>query len=484
MLPTGVGIGDEAEAQTVPYILGIPHPTGFPAFVLVGWLFSHAVPFSTVAWRIDALMALCTALSAAGVVLLTVAIGGDVFAATFAGCAFAFGTTVWNGALHANSQVLAETLALYSLLASVIYARSGNHRALIAAGACCGFGVATHPAAIWVLPAIGVALIWQRGTLTRRAFATAGALFALPMLFYAYLPLRSVIVAANGLDPTTAAPLHLIGGFDWDSHAPRTLAGFLDEVLSRKSRAAYSVEYAADPRALPEAATLWLKLVSAQYPSGLLFLAVVGFLALAITNRRALSVVGIAALGAIAFAHAYRLDSHLDRYLFLSFAITAALAGASGQLPLPKVPANGVRIAVGLALALTVAFTLTQNRPRTTSRRFEDGEAIIAAVRSETPKKAVIVAQWNDAAALGYGAFVEHALDARTIVAANPNEYSDRYERWSLSKPVIVLVSPVAEQQLLPMWANLREVQTSLPMYRMFAVVPPRPQRHRRSARA
>ena len=31
---------DTAEAQTVPPLLGTMHPTGFPAYVLLGWLAS------------------------------------------------------------------------------------------------------------------------------------------------------------------------------------------------------------------------------------------------------------------------------------------------------------------------------------------------------------------------------------------------------------------------------------------------------------
>jgi len=44
---------DTGEMQTVPYMLGITHPTGFPLFVLSGWVFSHVVAISTVAWRMN-----------------------------------------------------------------------------------------------------------------------------------------------------------------------------------------------------------------------------------------------------------------------------------------------------------------------------------------------------------------------------------------------------------------------------------------------
>lgn len=483
MLPAGAGIGDEAEAQTVPFIFGIPHPTGFPAFTLAGWLFSHALPFGTVAWRLNAFTALCTSSSAAGVVLLGVAIGSDVAGAALAALAFAFGATVWNGALHANAQVLSGTFSVYALLTAVLYAQSGSTRALIAACACCGLGMAAHPAAIWVVPAILVALLWQRSNLNAKMLACATAALLLPLLLYAYLPLRSTVVAAQGLDPAAAPPVYGAGSFDWDTNAPRTLGGFLDEVLGRHEQAGATAVNALNPGRLPEAGASWLILATAQYRFWLLLLSAAGTLALAASGRRPLSILAAGAVGGIAFAYLYRDSAHLDRYVFVSFAIVAALAAASMQLVLPRVPPNAVRIVAGLALALIAGFAFAQNRPRTAPRSFADAEAIVAAARTDTPANAIVVAQWNDAAALGYGAFVEHALGARTIVSAWPYEYSDQYERWSRTRPVFLFVSPLAAERILPMWANLRERPATLPLYRVFVVVPPRAH-HRRAKRA
>ena len=124
---TTVAVGDEAEAQTVPYILGIAHPTGFPAYTLAGWAFSHALPISTVAWRLNAFTAICSALSATGVFLLATALAADVFAAVFAAFAFAFGSTVWGAAAHANAQSLAEVCGVYSLLAAIPFCALRAH---------------------------------------------------------------------------------------------------------------------------------------------------------------------------------------------------------------------------------------------------------------------------------------------------------------------------------------------------------------------
>lgn len=56
-----VGFWDTGEMQTVPYIAGIAHPTGYPTFTMLGWLFTHAVPLGSVAWRTTFMCALCYA---------------------------------------------------------------------------------------------------------------------------------------------------------------------------------------------------------------------------------------------------------------------------------------------------------------------------------------------------------------------------------------------------------------------------------------
>ena len=42
----GQAFDDWGEMQVVPHVLGIPHPTGYPTYVLVAWLFVAAVAFT------------------------------------------------------------------------------------------------------------------------------------------------------------------------------------------------------------------------------------------------------------------------------------------------------------------------------------------------------------------------------------------------------------------------------------------------------
>ena len=64
MLP-GVAYWDTGELQAVAPLLGTAHPTGFPTYVLIGWLASVVLqPFGEPAFRMNLLSGLCLAVAA------------------------------------------------------------------------------------------------------------------------------------------------------------------------------------------------------------------------------------------------------------------------------------------------------------------------------------------------------------------------------------------------------------------------------------
>ena len=106
------GFWDVGEMDTVPWILGIAHPTGFPAYVLIGWAWSHAVPLGSVAFRMSVLSALGASVAAWCVSrIVSDAWPEDAWLA--AGCAwlFAFGLVVWTRATRAEVHALATLQA-------------------------------------------------------------------------------------------------------------------------------------------------------------------------------------------------------------------------------------------------------------------------------------------------------------------------------------------------------------------------------------
>src|ERR1700722_2437593 len=89
MMP-GPAFMDTGEYQTVTYVLGCAHPTGYPLYTMVGKLFGTLVPLGNWAVRMNLMSALSTAASAAMLVLLAMRyrVSGAVAVAASLGFAF------------------------------------------------------------------------------------------------------------------------------------------------------------------------------------------------------------------------------------------------------------------------------------------------------------------------------------------------------------------------------------------------------------
>ena len=61
-LAPDVAVSDFAEFQYLPARLGLAHPSGFPLFVLLGWLWAQ-LPHANLALHMNALSALTSALA-------------------------------------------------------------------------------------------------------------------------------------------------------------------------------------------------------------------------------------------------------------------------------------------------------------------------------------------------------------------------------------------------------------------------------------
>ena len=54
----GIAFDDWGELQTVPHVLGVAHPTGYPVYILSAWLF-ELLPIGSVAFRANMFSAVC-----------------------------------------------------------------------------------------------------------------------------------------------------------------------------------------------------------------------------------------------------------------------------------------------------------------------------------------------------------------------------------------------------------------------------------------
>ena len=157
---------DTGEAQTVPATLSIFHPTGFPVYAMIGWLWSQ-LPFGEVAWRMNLLSGICVAI-AAGLVVL---IAGHLIeesnrflragSAGVAGLAFAFAAEPWENATRADVHALNVVFVALVVWLLIVWAAAHAlglapaDRWLVAAALAFGLGIGAHP--LVGLTAFGVA---------------------------------------------------------------------------------------------------------------------------------------------------------------------------------------------------------------------------------------------------------------------------------------------------------------------------------------
>jgi hypothetical protein len=207
LLP-GLGSGDTAEFQRVGPSLGVAHPTGYPLYTMLGWLWSQLPLGGTPAWRMNLFSAGAAALAIGTLFLAARALGQPRAVAAAAALGLAASLTFWSQATIAEVYALAALLQALLILALLRWRQgrdSGERRGwpLWIAGLALGLGLAHHRTIILMIP--GALVFWlleargRRLAATRRpqasilkSQASLAALAALAgCLLYLYLPLRA-----------------------------------------------------------------------------------------------------------------------------------------------------------------------------------------------------------------------------------------------------------------------------------------------------
>lgn len=187
---------DGGDLITAAAVLGVPHPPGYPLYVLVGYLWSLLPwPEGNLALGFNLLSAVCAAASAA-TLAAAVSKTASPMSGLLAGLTFAFGPTLWSQA------IIAEVYAMNSLLlAAFLYVVLERRRG---GGLLWGLNWSTHLTSILFFP---LTWWWAREVIRsgRRwwrllsGFLLGLSLFLVPPLLAAQRPV------INWGDPVTPA---------------------------------------------------------------------------------------------------------------------------------------------------------------------------------------------------------------------------------------------------------------------------------------
>jgi hypothetical protein len=198
LLP-GVGYsGDTAKFQFVGWVLGTPHSTGYPTYLVLLHLFQTLVPLGSLAFRANVLSAVFSIVAAWFCLGLLLRLGLSRVTALAATLTAFLAPTLWSQAIVAEVYALHSLFVLATLFFLVRWHGTRSRGDLLAACAVYAFSFGNHMTAIALLPAF-VAFV---ALCDRRVFTDWGlaarvlALVGLGALQYGYLVWRS-------LDPDT-----------------------------------------------------------------------------------------------------------------------------------------------------------------------------------------------------------------------------------------------------------------------------------------
>jgi transmembrane protein TMEM260 (protein O-mannosyltransferase) len=453
-LMPGVGFWDTGEFQTVLPLLGTAHPTGYPTYVLVGFIANILLtPIGEPAFRITVLSLLAIATAGGVTVLLVRHLTGSTPIGVAAGLGLALTQVVWANATRADPHPLHLAFVAILLLALVRWedARRGlepgvdpgaTDRRLVLAAIVFGLAAGNHSLTLLLAPPIALYVlavepgIWRRW---RLVLACLGAAFGTTALVYLELPVR------GGLVPALTAPIVYGRPATWD--------GFWYIALAEQFRGSLGNPFADLGTKVDELAGL------AMAQLGLLALAIPP--AVIVTARRApryLLLTGAAFIITILFNEAYA-NADIGRYylgpvlwvwtwLAVLAAEAAALTGAliaaaATRFRRARASAGTVdRAATLAAIAMGALLLLPTLGDLDERRRLADRSTDTAAQQwldealPAIPQGAVLVTWWSTSTPLWYAQRVEgrradiFIVDDRTMLDLDLGRAPDVIDRY------------------------------------------------------
>jgi hypothetical protein len=397
LLP-GIAFGDWGELQTVPWVLGIAHPTGYPSYVLLAAA-ADRIPIGTVAWRGNVLSAVLVAASLSVTVLILRRL--DVRASIAAAGALAVGaaTTVWSAALVAEANPLHLLLAALIVHRALVWAERRSVRDLALGGLLVGLSFGNHLLTITIAPFIALFVVWSgRAEIRERPWILLVPLVTLVvgLLVYLYLPIRA------SQDPPLAY------------NHPDTLEGVIALVSGTQFQYKFDFLSGTGPGELVAAlGPIWNRLTAAATPV-LPVLGAFGLLVIAVRQvSLALALAGIFA-GALYIYATYEALEHYLLVPLLVLGIGAAVALEWLACGLVKFGARWfgpcherigtVVVVAGLVMVVALAVV---NRPLVDRSGDRRGEAYVGAVFDLLSPDAVLLSYWHITTPIWHAQLVE-----------------------------------------------------------------------------
>jgi hypothetical protein len=458
-LMPGVGFWDTGEFQTVLPILGTAHPTGYPTYVLIGFIANILLtPFGEPAFRINLLSLLAVAFAAGATVALMRRLIDSTPIAMATGLGLSLTPVIWANATRADPHPI--HLAFVALLLLVLVTWEQKRRAktpdadrwLVAAAVVFGLSAGNHSLTLLLAPPIGLYVLATEPRIVLRprllalcALAVVGS----AALVYLELPIRAGLIRA---------PLVYAHPETWD--------GFWYIALAEQFRGSLSDPLGDLPRKLGQVGQLaWNQF------GFLTALLVPALLATIRTVPRYALLTGSAMVLTLLFNTSYA-NADIDRYylgpVLWAWTWVGILAAFVFRLVVDWIPGAEARagggepgigsrrapvlsLANAIAVFLGIAILIPGINAMSSSRTHADRSNDTTAARWLTDAmplfqpNAVVVSWWSTSTTLWYGQKIEglrpdiFIVDDRTMLDLNLGGASEVIARYLGHQPVYLI---------------------------------------------
>ena len=458
LLP-GVAFGDWGEMQTVSHVLGVAHPTGYPTYVLLGWL-AQLVPIGSVAFRLNLMSAVLVASALATVCAIAGRLGVRPVLAIAAALALGAVGTVWAAATVAEVNPLHLVLCALLIHRALVWEERRRTIDLVIGGALVGLSLGNHLLTLFVAPFIAVFVLWvgRRELLARPWIVVPGLLAVVAALsVYVYIPL------AASRSPTLPY------------NHPTTLDGVWWLVSGRQFRDQFDFLAAKGPGVFVASLGALRDVALARATAALPLLGLMG-IGILIVRRTAFGVLCAAILlsGAYVWSNYLRLEHYLlVPWLILAIGAAVALEGIArgagnivvrlgvSEARASSTVGSGLGI-VAIGLVVVLAGLNVAGADRSADR---SGDTYVNTVFDALPENAAILSYWDASTPLWHGAFVEGRRPDVLIV----DDTNIVYEGWGTREARIAAL--ICDRPVFILRLDPRDLQATAQSYTLTPLV-------------
>ena len=198
---------DGPEFVTAIHVLGIPHPPGFPLYLLLGKLFT-LIPLGTIGWRVNLMSAVFGALTVSLLYLIIQKTIGHRVISFLVSLLLPFSLVFWSQSVTAEVYTLNTFFVALLILLLLNWQVNQKDKYLLWFAFLYGLSLTNHTMSVVLAPAFAlfILLVNRKIIFNWRLILKMFLLFLLGLSVYLYIPLRAWQQAVYNWGPITSWP--------------------------------------------------------------------------------------------------------------------------------------------------------------------------------------------------------------------------------------------------------------------------------------